>query len=261
MTCWAQFFSNKTTRLSICIYKQVRGRLLLALRLPLLLILSAGASSPCLEVAEALHILRLFFGGTRIFEDVGRQEAVNEVDWVKRLGQWNEWEARASCRAWTCCCVAWRLNLLLCLREGGGFLWAGLEITTTLLICTEYKVLIFLALAQRLRRKRIWGLFRPGTVSNEACPSHFLLSERFLLSQLLLKFIRDLALQTQESSTEVGEDIRRAEAVAGRVIGGVHGVLDNEVMLVHLLQLVEWPKHIVQLIPLFTNHLILTSYS
>ena len=66
-----------------------------------------------------------------------------------------------------------------------------------------------------------------------------MLSERFLLSQLLLKFIRDLALQTQESSTEVGEDIRRAEAVAGRVIGGVHGVLDNEVMLVHLLQLVE----------------------
>jgi len=37
----------------------------------------------------------------------------------------------------------------------------------------------------------------------------------------------------------VGEDIRRAVTVAGRVIGGVHGVLDNEVMLVHLLQLVE----------------------
>lgn len=37
----------------------------------------------------------------------------------------------------------------------------------------------------------------------------------------------------------MGEDIRRAVTVAGCVIGGVHGVLDNEVMLVHLLQLVE----------------------
>lgn len=66
-----------------------------------------------------------------------------------------------------------------------------------------------------------------------------LLAQSLLLSHMLLVMFCSLALETEKRSTEVVEDLRRAETVSCSVVCRVDGVLNHEVVLVHLRQLIE----------------------
>jgi len=63
---------------------------------------------------------------------------------------------------------------------------------------------------------------------------NLLLSERLLLSQLLVELLRNLALEAVEGGAEVVQDVSGAVAVSRSVVREVHWVLNHEVILVHL---------------------------
>jgi hypothetical protein len=63
---------------------------------------------------------------------------------------------------------------------------------------------------------------------------NLLLSERLLLSQLLVELFRNLALEAVEGGAEVVQDVSGAVAVSRSVVREVHWVLNHEVILVHL---------------------------
>lgn len=91
----------------------------------------------------------------------------------------------------------------------------------------------------RLSAFRSDGAAAPHLLTEDLRPREFLLAQLLLLRHVLLELIRNPALEAKEGSTEVGENLRGAEAVAGCVVRWVHRVLDHKLLLVHLRQSVE----------------------
>lgn len=182
---WAPrlLLDRSQTQLSRSILTQVRGRLLLALRLP------AKSAESSLEVAQRLHDIGLLISA--LGQNIVRQEALAKVHGVERLGQGNSEGVLRPRDTW------------------------------------------------RVSAFQSCGAAAPSLAAEETRPRNFLFAQLLLLRHVLLELIRNLALEAEKGSAEVLEDLARAEAVAGRVVRGVHRVLDHKLLLVHLRQLVE----------------------